>query len=70
MEIIMHAIERDNSVTTVGYESLVWVNDREGREYSCTLDGPRAHIKTIDDLTDNERQTCMDVNLLVGTERW
>ena len=52
-----------------GYESLVWLNDEDGREYVCSLeevgsrrDGPY--------LTDEEKNSCMDVNLLIGTERW
>jgi hypothetical protein len=30
----------------------------------------RGEVKSIDELSDHERQSCMDVNLLVGTERW
>jgi hypothetical protein len=66
----MNAIERDNTITAVGYESLVWVNDNQGRGYSCTLDAPRGNVHSFDELTEHERQSCMDVNLLVGTERW
>lgn len=69
-ENIMNAIERDHTITAAGYESLVWVNDHEGREYSCTLDTPRGAVTTIEELNDHERRSCMDVNLLVGTERW
>ena len=66
----MKAIERDHNITAVGYESLVWVNDHQGRVYSCTLDSPRGAVTSIDELSDHERTSCMNVNLLVGTERW
>lgn len=49
-----------------GYESLVWINDKDGREYVCALDD----IRNEHELTDEEKAKCMDVNLLVGTERW
>ena len=49
-----------------GYESMVWVNDKEGREYVCYLDD----IHNENELTEEERAKCMDVNLLIGTERW
>ena len=50
-----------------GYESLVWINDKDGREFVCSLDD----IGNEHELTDEERAAkCMDVNLLIGTERW
>ncbi len=66
----MHVIERDATQTAVGYESLVWVNDEHGREFSCTLDFQRSDVRKLDQLTAHERQSCMDVNTLIGTERW
>ena len=69
-ENIMIALETDLTITTAGHESLVWINDRHGRQYSCTLDTPRTNLTSIDELSDHERAPCMDVNLLVGTERW
>ena len=66
----MNVIERDTKITAVGYESLVWVNDNTGREFSCTLDTPRGAVKSIDELSSHERKSCMDVNQMVGTERW
>ena len=49
-----------------GYESMVWVKDREGRQFSCYLDD----LKNPEALTDEERAKCLDVNTLIGTERW
>jgi len=52
-----------------GYESLTWLNDKDGREYVCSLD----HLpedKSFEDLSDEEKRRCSDVNQIVGTERW
>ena len=49
-----------------GYESMVWVQDRNGRQFSCY----QKDIKNPEALTDEERAKCLDVNTLIGTERW
>jgi hypothetical protein len=52
-----------------GYESLVWVRDKDGKEYACYADDLK-NIKRKDELTPEEIENCMDVSQLVGTERW
>ena len=49
-----------------GYESLVWVRDKDGREFVCNLHD----IRNDHELNDEERAKCMDVSLIIGTERW
>lgn len=51
-----------------GYESLAWVNDKNGKEYVCTINN--GDNKTLEQLTDDEKKQCYDVNQIVGTERW
>jgi hypothetical protein len=70
MEGIMEYIERDPRINTVGYESMVWVRDDSGREFSCSLDTARGGVGSVGDLTEHERASCMDVNLILGDERW
>ena len=53
-----------------GYESIVWVTDREGREFACPLEAVKGDPNERRDLTEEERAKCMNVNLLIGTERW
>ena len=53
-----------------GYENLIWVNDKEGNEYVCSLDTHRAPVANLDDLSEHERQSCCNVNEIIGTERW
>ncbi len=52
-----------------GYANLAWVHDETGREYSCSLDTVRT-VHALDDLSDHEQKSCIDVSSIVGTERW
>ncbi len=52
-----------------GYESLTWINDKNGKEYVCTLDND-GRRKSFDQLSEEEKKQCVDVNQIVGTERW
>ena len=49
-----------------GYESLIWVRGNDGHEYACSLED----VKNPEKLSEEERQKCLDVNVLIGTERW
>ena len=53
-----------------GYESIVWVTDREGREFACPMEVVQRDPLERRDLSEAEREKCMNVNLLIGTERW
>jgi hypothetical protein len=52
------------------YGSMIWVNDREGKEYVCTADFEHRHEQNIERLSEEERRTCTDVNHIIGSERW
>ncbi len=52
-----------------GYESMVWIRDRNGKEYACYIKDIKG-VKAKEDLTEEEKAKCVDVNTLVGTERW
>ena len=51
-----------------GYESLVWIRDKDGKEYACTAAALKGNLRTKDELTDDEMEHCMDVSQLIGTE--
>jgi len=53
-----------------GYEALVWIRDKDGKEYACTAAALKGNLKTKDELSEDEMKSCMDVSQLVGTERW
>ena len=52
-----------------GYESLSWVNDKDGREYVCSISS-NGEKRSFEQLTEEEKKRCTDVNQIVGTERW
>ena len=52
-----------------GYESLVWINDSDGREFACYRDDVR-NFETFEEIPEELRHRCLDVNTLIGTERW
>jgi hypothetical protein len=51
------------------FGSLVWVNDKEGREYVCVANG-NGSARDYEALSDNERATCSDTNDFIPTDRW
>ncbi len=52
-----------------GYESLAWLSDKEGKEYVCSFDSSK-EATSYEQLSDEEKTTCSNVNQIVGTERW
>ena len=52
------------------YSSMIWVNDESGKEYVCTVDSDHQNEHDYEHLSDEERRSCVDVNQIVGTERW
>ena len=52
-----------------GYESMVWLNDRNGKEFACYMKDIE-NIKHFEELPRELQTKCIDVNTLIGTERW
>lgn len=52
------------------YGSMVWVNDDKGHEFVCTVDKDHMNEKRYENLDEEEKATCQNVNQIVGTERW
>lgn len=53
-----------------GLGNLVWVRDKDGKEYACNVDALKGNIKTKSELSEEERASCTDVSTIIGTERW
>ena len=47
------------------YQSMVFVHDQNGKEYACYA-GDLKNLKPGEDLTENERQKCTDLSLVLG----
>ncbi|SDO87994.1 hypothetical protein [Desulforhopalus singaporensis] len=52
------------------YGSMIWVNDKSGKEYVCTVSKKHSKEKKFEKLNEPEKRTCRNVNEFVGTERW
>lgn len=53
-----------------GFESMVWIRDKNGKEYVCYAEDLAPNNETMEELTEEEKSVCMDVSQLLGTERW
>ena len=51
-----------------GIESLTWIRDQNGKEYVCSLEN--SEIDRYEDLSEEEKRRCTDVNQIIGSERW
>jgi hypothetical protein len=49
---------------------LVWIRDKDGKEYACSVEALKGNIKKKEELTEEEKARCTDVSTMVGTERW
>lgn len=47
------------------FKKMVWVHDKEGKQYACYIDDPK-QIKRKEDLTKEEQEKCMDLNVVLG----
>lgn len=45
-------------------EIMVWVQDKNGKEYACYIDDFRK-IKKKEDLTEEEKANCKDLSLVL-----
>lgn len=47
------------------YNSMVFVNDKNGKEYACYAENLK-NFNAGQDLTENERKHCTDISLVLG----
>lgn len=47
------------------YQKMVWIKDKDGKEYACYIDDLK-NIKRKEDLTEEEKEKCMDISLVLG----
>lgn len=48
------------------YKKMVWVHDNKGKEYACYVDDIKEKIKKKEDLTEAERNNCLDLSTVLG----
>jgi hypothetical protein len=47
------------------FQKMVWVQDKNGKEYACYLDDLK-QLKKKEDLTEEERAKCVDLSQVLG----
>jgi hypothetical protein len=62
MEVVM---SMRGEIISKEYQRMVWVHDKEGKEYACYINDEK-DIRKKEDLTDEERKKCMDLSQVLG----
>ena len=47
------------------YQRMVWIRDKDGKEYACYIDDLKS-VKKKEDLTDEEKEKCTDISIVLG----
>jgi hypothetical protein len=47
------------------FSKMVWIRDKEGKEYACSFENLKG-IKKVEDLTEEERKNCTDLSTVLG----
>ena len=53
----------------LGYEEMVWIKDKEGREYACQFSDIKV-IKRKEEISDEEASRCVDVGEVINKDNW
>ena len=48
------------------YQKMVWVHDKEGKQYACYAKDLHGKVKDIGDLTEEEKKNCLDLSSVLG----
>ncbi len=47
------------------YQKMVWIQDKDGKEYACYADDLKS-LKKKEDMTDEEKAQCLDISQVLG----
>lgn len=48
------------------YKKMVWVHDKQGKQYACYAADLEGNIRSKKDLTEEEKERCLDLSTVVG----
>ena len=51
------------------YGDYVYIYDKEGNEYACPIGSLKGQVKKVDQLSKEEKEKCLNMAEIVGTER-
>nr|WP_320012263.1 hypothetical protein [uncultured Desulfobulbus sp.] len=55
--------------TGLGYEEMVWIRDKDGKQYACQFNDIKV-IKKKEDLSEEESNRCVDVSDILSNEEY
>jgi len=61
--------QQSGGKTGLGYEEMVWIRDKEGKEYACQFKDIK-FIKKREELSEEEASHCVDVSQIIGKGNW
>ena len=53
------------NIISAEYQKMVWIQDREGREYACYANDLKG-LKRREDLSEEEQAKCLDISHVLG----
>lgn len=60
---------KESGKTGLGYEEMVWIRDKDGKEYACQFKDIK-FIKKKEELSDEEANRCVDVSTIIEKGNW
>ncbi len=48
------------------YKKMVWVHDKNGKEYACYARDLKGSLRSREDLTEEEKANCLDLSTVAG----
>ena len=51
------------------YAEYVFIYDKEGNEYACPVSSLKGQVKSTKELSSEEKDKCLNMAEIVGTER-
>jgi hypothetical protein len=49
-----------------GYGDMVWVRDKDGKEYACSINALKGKIKTKEEMSEAQLAGCADLSTVIG----
>lgn len=65
MSTLKHGGSMKGETISKEFQKMVWVQDKNGKEYACYIDDLKS-IKKKEDLTEEEKAKCTDLSTVLG----
>jgi hypothetical protein len=61
-----HVMSMRGDIISAEYQKMVWVHDKNGKEYACYANDLSGDINDKMDLSQEERNKCLDLSQVAG----